>query len=69
MSPYTFINDFLGSDAAKAGGVVRRKKAHIDAQGLYSFLLDEVKKRGFHLLEAGDQYIVICGAGPITIHV
>lgn len=27
----------------------------------------EVRRRGFHLIETGDQMIVVCHAGPIRI--
>lgn len=29
--------------------------------------VEEVRKRGFHLLECGGQFLVICNAGHLTV--
>ena len=53
--------------AAKSaqGGVIRRKRFWIEKEvGLERFEL-EVRRRGFHMIEAGNQLIVICHNGPV----
>ncbi|EAU44039.1 dihydropyrimidine dehydrogenase [Salipiger bermudensis HTCC2601] len=34
----------------------------------YDALLAEVKSRGFHLIECGNQYVIICNAGQMRVH-
>ncbi|WP_246020426.1 N-(5'-phosphoribosyl)anthranilate isomerase [Aliigemmobacter aestuarii] len=53
--------------AAKSanGGVIRRNRFWVEKEvGLERFEL-EVRRRGFHMLEAGNQLIVICHNGPV----
>jgi hypothetical protein len=68
MSPYEAINQIFAAASAKSGNVVRRSKANIDKDELFSYLLKEVQSRGFHLLETGDQYVIICNTGHIKVH-
>lgn len=69
MSPYEFINQMFTAQAAKAGGIVRRKKQNVDKYASLKYLTEEVERRGFHLIETGDQYVVICNAGYFKLHV
>ena len=68
MSPYTFINNIFRADAAKNGGVVRRSKNDVERIASHAELEKEVKLRNFHLLEAGDQYVIICNTARLTVH-
>lgn len=68
MSPYEFINDMFRAKAAKSGGIVRRKIANVQKYASFQYLLKEVEARGFHLVETGDQYIVICNPGNFRLH-
>lgn len=67
-----FANSWLQQmfDAAIVGnrGIVRRKKASVHQHASFEELQAEVVSRGFHLIETGDQYIVICNRGAIIIH-
>ena len=67
-SPYEFINRIFDAQAVKKGGIVRRKKDSVEKFASLQFLTQEVKRRGFHLIESGDQYIVICNSGYFKLH-
>jgi len=68
MSPYSYINKMFRSDAARSGGVVRRSIQDVHRLASRSALIEEVKRKNFHLIEAGDQYIVICSSAKIQVH-
>lgn len=68
MSPYEFVNDMFRAKAAKNGGIVRRKIANVQKYASLQYLLKDVEARGFHLIETGDQYVVICNPGNFRLH-
>lgn len=57
----------FGAQAARTGGVVRRKKRDVHREIGYAAFVAEVRARGFHLLECGDQYLVICHDGHLRV--
>lgn len=68
MSPYEFINQIFEAKAVANGGIVRRKIANVQKYASFSYLLKEVEARGFHLIETGDQYVIICNSGNFKLH-
>jgi hypothetical protein len=68
MSPYEFINDLFRAKAVKKGGIVRRKIANVEKYASTEYLFKEVQERGFHLVETGDQYVIICNSGNFKLH-
>ena len=68
MSPYQYINQMFRAQAAKDGGIVRRKISNVEKFATYKYLLEEVQNRGFHLVETGDQYVIICNPGNFKLH-
>ncbi|EIE49767.1 hypothetical protein C357_17103 [Citreicella sp. 357] len=58
----------FSAKAVGAGGVLRRKKSDVHRELGYEALLAEVRARGFHLLECGDQYVIICNPGQMRVH-
>ena len=67
-SPYEFINQIFEAQAVKKGGIVRRKKESVEKFASLQYLIQEVKQRGFHLIESGDQDIIICNSGNFKLH-
>lgn len=63
MSPYEFINHIFEAKAAKNGGIVRRKIANVEKFASIQYLIQEVKERGFHLIEIEDQFVIFCNNG------
>lgn len=57
----------FGAQAARSGGVVRRKKRDVHREIGYAAFVAEVQARGFHLIECGDQYLVICHDGHLRV--
>ncbi|MCK0095683.1 hypothetical protein MWU60_08885 [Yoonia sp. F2084L] len=54
--------------AARSGGIVRRAVKDVEREiGRVAFV-SEVSRRGFHLVECGGQFIVICNAGKMIVH-
>lgn len=62
-----WISQIFTSKIAQRGGHVRRKILSIEKYASKVELLAEVKKRGFHIVETGDQWIIICNKGRIEI--
>jgi hypothetical protein len=61
--------DQMFEAAASAGGVVRRSKDDVEKYGGgQQQLLAEVRRRDFHLVETGEQYVVLCHKGQLIIH-
>lgn len=67
MSPYTYINAIFDAKLAKNGGVVRRKVACVQKYASINYLKLEVERRGFHLIESGGYYLIICNPGGIRL--
>jgi hypothetical protein len=49
------------------GGIVRRSAASVDREIGRAAFVQQVMVRGFHLVERGDQFVVICNRGLIKI--
>lgn len=60
-------NRLFGAKAAQTGGVIRRKKRDVLREIGFDALVAEVQARGFHLLECGDQYVIICNPGRLRL--
>jgi hypothetical protein len=63
-----WIDQIFEADIAKDNGVVRRAKAWVQQLGSHEEFLVEVRKRGFHLIETGEQYVVLCNPGALKIY-
>ncbi|MCF4167665.1 hypothetical protein L2U69_18615 [Zavarzinia compransoris] len=55
-----WIEKLFQHDSARDGGVIRRKIANVDRFSSTAMLEAEVKRRGFHLILCGDQYLIVC---------
>lgn len=62
-----WIEQMFRAQIAKNEGIVRRKKVSVDKYASRDELVAAVKKRHFHLVETGDQYIIVCNKGDIKI--
>lgn len=65
--PVAWVSQIFKAKAVTAGGIIRRKLASVLKYGAMELLLQEVRKRGFHLIQTGDQLIIVCNAGNIQI--
>ncbi|MCF1710113.1 N-(5'-phosphoribosyl)anthranilate isomerase [Tabrizicola sp. J26] len=61
--PEGWIEEVFSAKAVSKGGVIRRDLAWIDREIGRNRFVAEVRSRGFHLVETGGQWIVICSSG------
>jgi len=65
ISPDIWIDQIFAARAATTGGVIRRNVNWVEREiGRERFFL-EVRQRGFHLMRAGNQYVILCASDPI----
>jgi hypothetical protein len=62
-----FIQNIFKAAAVRKGGIVRRSRASVRRYASFRQLKAAVKKRGFHLLRSGGQYIIICNRGQCRL--
>lgn len=60
-----WFRHLFGSQAARDGGVVRRKIRDMERMVGRQAFVDEVGRRGFTAVENADQIIVFCNAEPL----
>ena len=57
---------FAAGSVAK-GNIVRRKSSSVERYASVAELTAEVERQGFHLIETGDQLIIICNKGHVRL--
>jgi hypothetical protein len=57
----------FGAKAVEKGGIVRRSVTDLERELGRDRLMEEVRQRGFHLIECGGQFIIICNAGQMRV--
>ena len=62
-----WLEQIFSAKAVQSGGVVRRKVEEVHRRVGRGTLELEVRRRGFHLVEAGGQFIVICTRSPMHV--
>lgn len=65
-APQPWIDLIFAAKSAQ-GGVIRRSIGWVDREIGRDRFLYEVRRRGFHLIMAGDQFVIICDPRPIQI--
>lgn len=58
-----WLDDLFSAKAVEKGGIVRRAMREVGR----AVLVGEVRRRGFHLIECGGQFIVICNPGQMQV--
>ena len=67
VPPDPWIDQLFSSKAALKGSVVRRSQAWVHREVGRDVFEAEIKRRGFHLIETGGQFIIICNSGAIRM--
>lgn len=62
-----WIDQVFESQIAKRGGVVRRKISSIDKETSQAELKRECRKRGYHIVQHGDQWLIFCDKAFVKI--
>ncbi len=65
LSRESWVLHLFSSQAARGGGVIRRKIRDIDRFAGRDWFLCEMRRRGFPVLENAGQYIIFCNREPI----
>ena len=66
-NPHFWLNQVFSAKSVLSGGVVRRSRKWVEAEIGIGLFEQSVRARGYHLLEAGDQFVVICHSGPVNL--
>ena len=61
------IAEVFSAKSMARGGVIRRDRRWIDREIGWDRFMAEVRMRGFHLIETGGQWIVICNTGFLRV--
>ncbi len=64
-----FFLQLFSAKAALSGGVIRRAVRDVEREVGRDAMIAEVTRRGFHLLECADQFVIICAPDHLTVHV
>ena len=62
-----WLDQVFRAQAVVKGGIVRRAVADVERELGRDIFVAEVRRRGFHLVECGGQFIVICSADPMRV--
>lgn len=62
-----WLAEIFAAKAAKRGGIVRRAVRDVEREIGRDALVAEVKRRRFHLVENGGQFIIICNDGGLRV--
>ena len=65
--PERWIAEMFSAKSMARGGVIRRDRRWIDREIGWDRFMAEVRMRGFHLIETGGQWIVICNTGFLRV--
>ena len=63
-----WLDQVFQAGQANRGGVVRRSVHDVNHYSSQAELIAEAKRRGFHVIETGDQYVILCNEGFVAIH-
>ena len=66
-NPDLWLDRIFSAKSVASGGVVRRSRAWVASEIGLPYFEASVRARGFHLIEAGQQLVVICHSGPVTL--
>jgi len=62
-----WINELFAAQSVANGGIVRRARKNVDDDMLEE-LIHEAGARGYHVIETGEQVVVLCHAGQLVMH-
>ncbi|MEQ9491584.1 MAG: N-(5'-phosphoribosyl)anthranilate isomerase [Alphaproteobacteria bacterium] len=62
-----WIDQIFESQIAKRGGVVRRKMSSIQRYTSLDEVKKEAERRGYHIIQHGDQWLIFCDTASVSI--
>ncbi|MFI1382929.1 N-(5'-phosphoribosyl)anthranilate isomerase [Embleya scabrispora] len=64
----TWVDQIFRAAAADRGGVVRRSIYDVERMASLEEIIGIARERHFHVLETGDQVVILCNEGELRIH-
>lgn len=62
-----WVNALFSAKSVQSGGVIRRSVRSIEREIGRDAFEAEVRRRGFHAIEIGGQYIILCNSGHMRV--
>lgn len=62
-----WLDQVFRAKAAQTGGVVRRKVRDVEREVGRDALELAVRRRGFHMIECGGDFVILCTPAPLRI--
>jgi len=66
MNPWT--RKWFSANQANNGGIIRRNRKNVEKYSNLNVVIAEAKKRGWHVIETGNQIVLLCHEGELVIH-
>jgi hypothetical protein len=63
-----WLDQVFSAKAVQQGGVVRRAVRDVEREVGRARFMQAVAARGFHLIECGGQFVVICRTSDLVVH-
>ncbi|MFB6600697.1 hypothetical protein [Streptomyces diastaticus] len=63
-----WVDQIFRAAQADRGGVVRRSIYDVERYSALEEIVDIARERHFHVLETGDQVVILCNEGELKIH-
>ena len=67
LDPDTWLRNVFSAKAVGRGGVIHRSACDVEQVVGRDAFLREVRRRGFTLVENGDQLVVFCNRDPVRL--
>lgn len=65
--PESWIAQIFATRAASSGAVIRRSTRWVEREVGRDRFIAEVRSRGWHMIESGGQFVVLCNGGGVKI--
>lgn len=63
-----WLRQIFEAKAVRDGGIVRRAVRDVEREVGRGRLMQEVAQRGFHMVECGGQFVIICRTSDLIVH-
>jgi len=64
----TWLEQWFSADQANHGGIIRRDRDWVQKFSSIQEVRDEAQQRGWHMIETGNQIVLLCHQGELIIH-
>ncbi len=63
-----WVDQIFDAQQAATGGVVRRSTSDVTRFRALPEIVRRSRTQGFHVIETGDQIVILCNRGELIIH-